>query len=303
MAIKKYRSLEKKQMRIGYLFILPLIFGLAVVFVPSIIKTIIFTFNDISIDGSGYSLDFIGIENYQKAFRTDPRFIINLTDALTNLATNIPVVVIFSLFIAVLLNQKFKGRIAARTIFFVPVLLATGVILKIEQTTNLLTSIDTSRAIDIGTGVDMSQMSGIRSVLLSLNFNDTLIGIVAGAADGIYSVVQSSGIQIFVLLAALQEIPASLYEAAKVEGSDGWQLFWKITFPMLSPQLVVCAIYTIVDTFTTPNNVFADYVNSLAFSQNQYGYATALNFIYFLCIGVMIAIFGAVISKFVFYNE
>lgn len=303
MVFKKHMSLERKQLRYGYIFVLPLILGLVFIYIPNLIKTFIFTMNNIDITEGGYNLLFVGITNYKKALTENPNFLIYLKDAIIHLVTNVPVVVIFSLFIAVVLNQKFKGRIMARTIFFIPVLLATGVIAKVEMSSNLLGIMDSSRIIDTGTNVDWSQMEGLKNILLGLSFNDTLISIVASTANGIYKVVQISGIQIFIILAGLQEISPSLYEAANVEGCDGWSLFWKITFPMISPQLMVCGVYTIVDTFTSSDNKLADYIYGVAFSQNQYGYATAMDFIYFLGIGLVIVIFGTLLTKFVFYNE
>ena len=229
---------------------MPLIFGLIFMFVPNMVQTVIFTLNDIEPGSGGYVLTWVGIRNYVKAFTENPQFYMHLKASLQSLFTNLPIVTIFSLFIAVILNQKFRGRIAARTIFFIPVLLATGVVASVEQTSNLMGMVS-SGTIDTGTTVDWSQMQGLKNVLLSLNFNDTLIGIVASAADSIYTIVQVSGIQILILLAGLQEIPYSLYEAAKVEGCDGWSLFWKITFPIISPQLVVCGVYTVVDAYNS----------------------------------------------------
>ena len=115
--------------------------------------------------------------------------------------------------------------------------------------------------------------------------------------------MQASGIQIFILLAALQEIPGSLYEAAKVEGCDGWSLFWKITFPMVSPQLVVCGVYTVVDAYSSVSNTLSPYTEQVAFRLNQYGYATAMNFLYFLAVGLVLLVLGGIVSRLVFFND
>lgn len=297
-------SVEKRRMRVGYLFCLPLIFGLALLFIPSMVQTVIFTLNDLEVDptGNGYSLIWVGLHNYRRALTENPQFLIHLKNSLQSLFVNLPVVVVFSLFMAVVLNQNFKGRLFVRMIFFIPVLLATGVVASVESSSNLLGMVADS-SVDIGTAVDMSQLQGMRDLLLSLNFSDQLISIVASAANGIYNVVQISGIQIFILLAGLQEISPSLYEAARVEGCDGWSLFWKITFPMVSPQLVVCGVYTIVDSYSSLSNTLAQYTNQVAFRLNQYGYATAMNFLYFLAVGLILLVLSAVISRLVFYND
>ena len=128
-----------------------------------------------------------------------------------------------------------------------------------------------------------------------------IIDVVAAAADQVQTVVQSAGMQIFILLAGLQEISPSLYEAAKVEGCDGWQLFWKITFPMIMPQLIVCAIYTVANIYVQTGGALSSYINMVAYNQNEYGYATAMSLLYFLGVGVMLGaaavIIGALLRK------
>lgn len=298
MKIKKTKrvlSAERKRMRMGYVFCLPLILGLLIMFIPNIIQTIIFTLNDIKASDGGYSMSWIGLDYYRKALTENPQFIIHLTKSLRYLFTTLPVVTIFSLFIAVVINQKFKGRLVVRTIFFLPVLLATGVVLSIEGSSNLMGMI-ANNTIDTGTNVDWSQLQGLKNILLNLNFNDQLISIIAYAADSIYTIVQISGIQIMILLAGLQEIPISIYEAAKVEGCDSWSLFWKITFPMIMPQLIVCGVYTVVDAYSSVNNTLSAYAATYV-NLNQFGYATAMNFIYFAIVAIILSALGVLISK------
>lgn len=291
-------------MRVGYLFCLPLIFGLAFLFIPTMVQTVIFTLNDLEVDptGNGYSLLWVGLHNYRRALTENPQFLIHLKNSLSSMFVNLPIIVIFSLFMAIVLNQKFKGRLFVRLIFFIPVLLATGVVASVENSSNLLGMVADS-SVNTGTAVDMSQLQGMKELLLNLNFSDQLISIVASAANSIYNVVQVSGIQIFILLAGLQEVPTSLYEAARVEGCDGWSLFWKITFPMVSPQLVVSAVYTIVDSYSSLSNTLSSYTNQVAFQLNQYGYATAMNFLYFLAVGFILLVLSGIVSRLVFYND
>ena len=113
----------------------------------------------------------------------------------------------------------------------------------------------------------------------------------------------NSFIQIFIFLAALQEVPDALYEAAKVEGCSGWELFWKITIPLISPQIVVAFVYSLVDSYVRSDSQLFNYIHNLAFGQSQYAYATAMYWIYFLCIGIIIALSGRIMSAFVHYNN
>ncbi len=299
---KKGFSLERKKAVAGLFFISPLILGLLVVFLPNMIQTFRFTLNDIVIDKGAYHLEYLGLANFTTALTIDPQFIRLLVESIRQLVTDIPVILIFSLFVASILNQKFRGRLLARSIFFVPVILATGIIAKIESVTDIMNIVEVGRQ-GASSGEATANLAVFTQLLSSLNFNDSLINVVVGAANGIYRIVQSSGIQIFIFMAALQEVPHALYEAANVEGCSKWELFWKITLPMISPQILVCGVYTIVDTFSKPNSPMFEYVNRLAFAQNQYGLATAMYMMYFLCIALILAAAGAVMSKFVFYNE
>ena len=292
---RKPASLDRKQSRYGYLFIFPLILGAAVFFIPNMIMTFVYSINDIHIGEGGYTLSWVGFANYYTALFSDRDFTWNLLTSIGDLITDIPVIVIFSLFISTVLNQKFRGRVFARVIFFIPVLLATGIIAKIEDM-NALTMGD--RVVQTGTALDSFQMAGMQDLLSTINLPSALTDIIVGAANSIYRVVQSSGIQIFIFLAGLQEIPPSLYEAAKVEGCSGWELFWKITIPMISPLIIVNSVYTIVDTFTRYGNPMVSYISSItASSSTKYGVGTAMYMLYFICIAVIIAVAGLLMVR------
>lgn len=299
-------SLEKKQQRIGVIFLIPLIIGMCFIFLPNLVKTFIFTLSEINIDKNGYSLNFVGLQNYIRLFTEDVYFRQNLVSTIWALVTQVPVLVIFSLFIATILNQKFKGRMIARAIFFVPVIMATGIISRIDTTTNLMNFLDSSRQLQTGTSLDniSAQLFDMGAMLSSMNFNQTLISIVTGAANGISTVVISSGMQIFIFLAGLQEIPESLYEAARTEGCSAWETFWKITFPMISPQIVVNLVYTVVNTFTDPNNSLFLYISGIsAYGNSQYGFATAMYMVTAVCTSLLLGLVGYALSKFVRHTE
>lgn len=301
MRKRKMLSAETRRMRHGYLFCLPLIVGLLILFIPNMVQTIIFTLNDVVAGSGGYTLEWVGISNYVKALTENPHFFIYLKESLQSLLTNLPVVVIFSLFIAVIVNQKFKGRMFARVLFFIPVLLSTGVVALVESSPQV--TVGNTAGIDIGAVVNIQEVQGLKEILLNLNLSEGFVNFIASAADGIYTIVKISGIQIMILLAGLQEISPDLYEAAKVEGCDSWSLFWKIIFPIISPQLLVSGVYTVVDSYSQVSNTLAPYTHSIAFTQNQYGYATAMNFMYFAIVGLAIGILGLITSRYVHYNN
>jgi len=292
---KKGLSLKRKQAAAGYVFIITLLIGVVLVFIPSLIKTIQFSLNEINITGEGYTMTYRGIEYYIAALTEDANFLPMLRQSLTSLLVDMVVILVFSLFISSILNQKFKGRVIARIIFFIPVILSTGVI--VEADSSILGFIENT-AVDMGNTVDLSEFMQFTELLTSLNFSDTLIKIIVGAVSGIYDVVCASGIQIFILLAGLQEISPSLYEAASVEGCSGWESFWKITFPMISPQIAVAVIYTIVDACSQNSTLFT-YMHEVAFNRNQFGLSTAMSIIYLACLGVIITIVFIILGKFI----
>ncbi|MHB1452617.1 MAG: carbohydrate ABC transporter permease [Saccharofermentanales bacterium] len=285
----------------GYFFILPLILGVALIFIPNLITTFRFSVSNITLVTEGYTTRYQGWEYYKNALTVDAYFIPYLIANLKIFATDVPVITIFSLFIASLLNGRFHGRGLARMIFFVPVILATGIISTVENVTGIMNIVEQGRALN--TGIESSAALEISSLLTQIDFPQTLMKIIQTAISSIYSIVQSSGMQIFILLAGLQEISGTLYDAAKVEGCNQWELFWKITFPMIGPQIRVAIIYTIVDLYTSDKSNLVEYVNRLAFRQNQFALGTAMYVVYLLTLAAMIAIVLFVLHHFVKYTE
>ena len=290
---KNKSALFEKRARYGYVFIAPLILGVCLIFIPNLIETFLYSVCEID-TANNFALNLSGFGFYKEALRSDPKFIPLLADNLKNLVINVPIIVIYSLFIATLLNQEFKGRVVARIIFFIPVLLATGVLSDTDSTALLYTG--AGQVIDTGVSSG-SGFADMTTLLSSLSFPKPLIDVVTGAVSNIYTITRSSGLQIFIFLAGLQEIPTSVYEAASIEGCSKWELFWKITFPMIAPQIAVNAIYTIALS-ATDNNALLAYSNTLAFGESNYSLATAMNIIYLLALGLFVMLVLALIGKF-----
>lgn len=279
-------SFEKKQKIAGYLFVLPIVLGALVLFMPNLIKTIVFSFNEINLSGDGYTLGWKGFDYYYKVLFVNADFIQYVIRSFGEMIVYVPTIIIFSLFMASVLNQKFKGRVIARAIFFLPVVLATGIVTKTDMAYDLVATLTGRDLMDEGS----KQLFGMSSFLYSLNFSESLTEIVVNAANGIENIINSSGMQIFILLAAFQEIPLSSYEAAAVEGCSKWETFWKITIPSVKNQIVVTAIYTVIDIFTKTDNELFNYIYDIAFAGNQYSEAMAMYVTYLLSLGIMLAI-------------
>lgn len=297
-------TLYGKDVIAGYFFILPFLVGFFCIFFPMVIKSITFSLSNMTVTDMGYSLakaSHNGLEHYIRALTIDPTFNLNLLMALKDMCVNVPLILIFSFFTANLLNQEFKGRALARSIFFLPVIMTAGIISTMEASDLLLNSVNSIEAMSSD---DMSTIMNMMDFLMKYtSLPVSIVAFISNAVTGIYDIVVASGVQILIFLAGLQGISPSLYEASMMEGATGWESFWKITFPMISPLILVNSIYTIIDSFTSANNELMVSIRNIIFSDVKYGLGSAMAWIYFLTIIVIILVVGGMISKHVFYTE
>lgn len=297
-------TLKGKDAVAGYLFTLPFLIGFFFLFLPMMFKSITYSFSNMQVEKGGYLLEKAangGLEHYLRALTIDPNFNLQLLTAVKDMFVNVPLVLIFSFFAANLLNQKFAGRGIARSIFFFPVILTSGIILGMESSDLLISTMGPEGMLSAD---DMSTVLNIE--LFLMNYTNLPRGIVAYLSEavlGIYDVVISSGVPILIFLAGLQGISPSLYEASNMEGATAWENFWKITFPMISPLILVNSIYTIIDSFTSANNELMERIRSTIFGEVKYGLGSAMAWIYFIIITVIILVVGGVITKRVFYTD
>ena len=305
---RKIASLDKRKARVGWIFVLPFIVGFAFVYLPIITDSFWLAFNKMTIvTGGGYQLEFVGFENFQYALFTDASFVQTLVEGLGQLAFEVPAILLFSLFMAVLLNQKMMGRAAFRAIFFLPVVLATGIMETIESQNILGTYMGESSGIDDGSGSSAAEgivsAMDIEVLFSNMKVGGDLVEVVVGIVNDIYSIVNRSGVQMLIFLSGLQSISPAIYEACKIDGATGWETFWKITFPMISPMILVNAVYTIIDSFTTESNTVMSYISSAAGKTNGEVISTAMAWIYFLIVVVILAAVAGIMSMFVFYQR
>lgn len=290
---KRRKSVIKRRDRQGIIFVLPFIIGLFIFFIPAVINLFRFSLSDIQVlsGGRGYDLNFVGLSYYHKALLEDPKFNRMLIELLGTVIVQTPVILIFSLLIASILNQEFRGRTAARMIFFIPVIVSTGVIAYVQN--NWVSVMTVS---DLGNALTDAESSGLYAILEYVDVGKGLIQVIIDAAEGLNKIVRSSGMQIYVLLAALQEIPLSIYEAAKVEGCSGWECFWKITIPSVVPQIIICGVYTLISIFTATDTEIYNYIVTQEFVNNQLSFAAAMNMLYLLAVGICILLGAGVIK-------
>ena len=307
---RKAKSLEKQKSTFGWLFILPFLLGFVLIYLPMIVSSIQISFSSIAYEDIGQVLTWVGFENYSNALLKEADFTKTLVECLGGMAFDIPAIIIFSLFMAILLNQDMKGRAAFRAIFFVPVIVSTGIIESIDLQNTLAQLGDQVSNLN-GDGVEGAVNAGteiINAIDVERFFGTMKIGselatVVSGWANNVYSIVNRSGVQMLIFLAALQSISPSIYESCKVEGATGWETFWKITFPMISPMILVNLVYTIIDSFTTKSNVMMSFITTASNEANGKPLGTAMAWLYFLIVILILAICTAFASLFVFYQR
>ena len=305
---KRGASLDVKKARAGWLFVLPFIIGFVLLYLPIIYDSIKYSFHDIRIlTGGGFKLSWVGFDNYSNALFVDPNFVQKLGQGITQLILDIPAIVIFSLFVAILLNGKIAGRAAFRAIFFIPVLLTTGLIAEIDASNTLANYMGAAEGIDTGSGE--SQVAEIVSVMdVEALFSNMMIGTelvqyVVNLVNNIFNIINRSGVQMLIFLSGLQSISPAIYESCSIDGASGWETFWKITLPMVSPMILVNAVYTVIDSFTSSSNVVMQYIESQSPTSSGDPLTSAMSWMYFLIVILMIAAVAGLVSAFVFYQR
>ncbi len=278
-------SYESKQAFTGFMFVLPWFIGFLLFFAAPCFQSLRYSFSKVAVF-EGYACTWVGLENYKELLTGGAAFLKGLISTFTDLLVNVPIVLIFSLFVAVLINRKFVGRGLVRAIFFLPVIVTTGVVM---TTFNAQSDANAVLEGEVNNGV-LFEVANATEFLTSLGLNATLTEYMTMVADRIFDVVWDSGIQILLFLAALQGISPSLYEASDVEGATAWETFWLITFPNVAPIILVNIVYTIVDTFSDTDNQVLRQIDSFINASFNFGGAAAASWSFFAVIFAILAV-------------
>ena len=307
---KKFKlSLTGKKALSGWLFCLPFVIGILGIYLPIVLKSI-----EVGFHGSMGNNPAFTLDAYKFVFIEDGQFTTTVVDAIKDLIIQIPAIVIFSLFMAIILNQKMTGRTFFRAVFFLPVILSTGIIDAIDTRISAGAIVE-GGAMDDNTGneaaglmssLDMEML--LSSVNLRLTLGKTtidLVEIVTTLVNNIFEIVSRSGVQMLIFLSGLQSISPSIYESCQMEGATAWETFWKITLPMISPMILVNAIYTVVDLFTAADNRV---MQGLAGYGGMFGDKNPGNFsagiwVYTALVLVVIVVVALLLRTVVFYQR
>ncbi len=308
---RRASSLDKRKARSGWIFVLPFLLGFIFVYFPIIFDSIKLSFYNMKVlSGGGYQLIWVGLENYNQALFVNPDFVETLVTGLGQMVFDIPAIIIFSLFMAVLLNQKMAGRALFRAIFFIPVIISTGIMESIEAQNVMSDMVDEGMqdgSEQLGSNsssiVSEEDIQGIAGLFSNMMIGSELAGLVTGWVNNIFNIVNRSGVQMLIFLSGLQSISPAIYESCQIDGATAWETFWKITFPMISPMILVNAVYTVIDSFTTESNTIMSFIDSVYQTAGGDAVSSAMSWMYFLIVIALVALVAAICSIFVFYQR
>lgn len=284
----KLPQMNYKQQKLFWaiIFLLPWLAGIIFLFLVPFFESLRYSFFDLTPQAGEIVKEFVGFENYLYAFNTHvtstSSFRVELLTTTTDVLINLPVLLIFSLFIAVMLNMKFKGRAIVRAIFFVPVILNSAAVVSAVGGGEAINAILEQQGID--------RIFDLEFYLLQTGMAPFLITFIVGLIERIYDILALAGVPILLFLASIQSIPKHLYEAAKIEGATAYEMFWLITLPNVTPHIITVTVYALVDTFLTSSvsTIISDELN-----RQNWGVSSAMAWIYVATIILILIVLGA----------
>ncbi len=301
---KKLTLLQKRSLK-GYLFILPWLIGFAFFYIRSLVMTVQFSFSKLDVlpGAGGYTLKNVGFDNFIYAFRVHGSFKQTLTSSVGNMLIDVPLIIFFSLFMAMMLNKKFKGRGIVRAIFFLPVILNSEALkAAISLGEAMMNGGVATQAAEVGeaSGTVLAfDIDYLINMFVNFGLPVKIINYITTAVQRINDIISASGVQIIIFIAALQSIQPSMYEVAKIEGATAYETFWKVTFPMVMPHIITNVVYTIVDNFAGSKVV--DLAYTTAFGEFNYGLSAVFSLASTLVTLLILALIVRLIQKRTFY--
>jgi len=296
---KKFKlSMRHKEMMVGYIMILPWFIGVSWFFLANLLRSFQFSLNEVEIS-PGIPLTPVGLANYRFMFLEHASFNRVLVESLAEIIISIPLIIFFSLFVALLINRKFALRGFVRAVLFLPVIMASPAINEALAGAMRVVMGGVSTVPEEmleTTGVDVMM---ILRLLTNYGMPLAIAQYVADAIVSLFEIIRACGVQIVIFLAALQSVPASLYEVAKIEGATAYETFWKVTLPMVSPLILTNLVYTVIDSFIRSEVVTMAY--NAAFTSLNFGLSSAMSIVSTIAICLVLLISGYFISKKVFY--
>ena len=291
---RKLKSFAQRNEKWGFILLAPWLVGVVLFLLYPLVQVVIYSFNDLKLDLEGIQLTFVGIENYRYLILEHATFYQELISTLVSIVPDAIIIVFFSLFAAIILNGEYFGRTVARIIFFLPIIMATNLI---------SVSLATAGAnVETSTGDSTSNMMFLAGFLINnTGFPKEFIETILELVGGVFDTIKLSGVQTLIILGGLQGINPSLYEVSKIEGATGYETFCKVTIPMISPMILICAIYTLTDALTRADII--ETIHTTGFNYAKYGQSSAMSVIYLVLGLILVGIVAWLIGKKVFYSD
>lgn len=294
---RKHGGLQRRQQRNGWLFVLPWIVGFVIFFLKPLVQSLWFSFNDVTMGNSGMETAFVGLGNYKYLLIQDSSFLTNLWTVTLSMLQQVAICTVLSLFIAVVLVQKFHGRTLYRAIFFLPIIMTSGVVY------SMVGSVVGSAGLSGSGNAYMYSSVSLTTLMLQGGIGKSVVDFLTRAIDSIFAMTTNCGVPILLYISGLQKIPESAYEAARIEGAGSWDIFWKITIPKIMPIIFLNIVYIIVDASTaygssSGGNVMMAAIQTMGFGKTmKFGMSSAMAWMYFLVVALFLALAYLLIGK------
>ncbi len=289
MKKKRYHKLLTPTDKTGLLFVLPFIIGFIWLFMKPLIESLRYTFHRVTVGADGLILDPIGFENWEYMFNADAAFVKSLFNMASGMLVQILVIMFISIFLAVLLVDKFPGRLFFRTALFLPMIFGAAVLMKAFHNFG-----GDSVVID-GMKTDTEMTGFVKDIIASFGVLAPVIEKFTQYSGTLFNLLWNTSLQIIIFIIGLQAIPSHLYEVAKMEGATKWETFWKITFPLLTPSILLCLIYSIIDYFNSSTNSIVMLIDTNMIGRLDY--ACTQSWAYSVMIFALVLIVNGVLSR------
>lgn len=281
----KHKGIEALQQKYAYLFVTPFALGLLIFFAIPIVKSITYAFSEVRIEPGNVVTDFIVWDNFKYLILEDTKFVDQLVSSLTLMFYSLPLIVAFSLVVAIMLNRHFLGRGIMRVFYFLPIVITSSAVLSI-----LGDSVVSLPLFEEGSGIDAME------IVTKLNIPTVFSNIITFMMTSVTNIVYKSSVQIILFLGGLQNIPASQYEVSKIEGANKWEEFWFITLPGLRHVITLVGMYTMIDLFVGTDNILVQTAYT-RIQQQQYGISSASLWLYFVIVIAAVALIYFLYNK------
>ena len=289
MKKKRNHKLLTPTDKTGLLFVLPFIIGFIWLFMKPLIESLRYTFHRVTVGPDGLLLDPIGFENWEYMFNADAEFVKRLFSMASGMLVQILVIMFISIFLAVLLVDKFPGRLFFRTALFLPMIFGAAVLMKAFH------KFGGDSVMINGMKTDTEMTGFVKDIIASFGVLAPVIERFTQYSGTLFNLLWNTSLQIIIFIIGLQAIPSHLYEVAKMEGATKWETFWKITFPLLTPSILLCLIYSIIDYFNSSTNAIVMLIDTNMIGRLDY--ACTQSWAYSVMIFALVLIVNGVLSR------